>query len=731
MRQALTSRRTLAVLCALGVASVLAACSRAGGDDPTRGISATGEVTEPGAFGDYNALVIGIDEYQAWPDLRFAERDATRIADLLVEKYGFETRRVTRVIGEQATRRAVLKAVRTKLETLTERDNLLIYYAGHGQLDSLTNTGYWVPVDGDLDDSSSWIPFSTITELLAAAQVRAKNIVLLTDSCYGGAVLRAGPTPGLPTPDADHMQHYMTQLAQRAAKRSRQVLASGGYEQVPDESMFAALLTRALEENEFPAVSLERIFFTISPQIEMLGQQQPAFARVISGPDLDGQFVLLRAGASRGADDGETAAPAKLVVRTSTGDGRVLIDGTEKGQAPVDLELSAGKHTVAVEKQGHRRFEQDLVLAEGEQRTLTAELPRIAGPRIESFRIEPDEIASGDSVTLSWATADAADVTLSDLGAVGASGSRQVQPSKSRVYTLEATNSAGERVTAERSVTVRARLPVIEAFDAAPDAINAGESSELAWRVRGASSVTLLERGSSAEPKEVRPQQEMRVQPGTTTTYLLLAYNADRARVGKQVTVNVTEAPPRITAFHSNTARITSGGSATLSWNTERATSVELSGVGAVGASGNTQVSPAAATTYELLARNGGGTVRQQLTVEVAPRRGTDVVIRDHRVLVDPARFVLASNQCKQGYVWREAYQGDVVCVTPDVRTQAAADNRAAASRWISGAYGPHTCIGGYVWREARTGDDVCVTPQIRTQTRNDNAAAASRRAGG
>jgi uncharacterized protein YraI len=82
---------------------------------------------------------------------------------------------------------------------------------------------------------------------------------------------------------------------------------------------------------------------------------------------------------------------------------------------------------------------------------------------------------------------------------------------------------------------------------------------------------------------------------------------------------------------------------------------------------------------------------------------------------------------CASGFVWRDAFSNDHVCVTPAVRSQAAADNAAAASRWTSGSFGPHTCVSGYVWREARTGDDVCVTPDVRTQAASDNAAAASR----
>ena len=90
-----------------------------------------------------------------------------------------------------------------------------------------------------------------------------------------------------------------------------------------------------------------------------------------------------------------------------------------------------------------------------------------------------------------------------------------------------------------------------------------------------------------------------------------------------------------------------------------------------------------------------------------------------------------AQAACRQGYVWREAFPGDYVCVTPETRTQAAQDNGQADARRQpgGGAYGPNTCLSGFVWREARPEDLVCVTPETRTQTASDNAQAAARRA--
>jgi hypothetical protein len=43
--------------------------------------------------------------------------------------------------------------------------------------------------------------------------------------------------------------------------------------------------------------------------------------------------------------------------------------------------------------------------------------------------------------------------------------------------------------------------------------------------------------------------------------------------------------------------------------------------------------------------------------------------------------------------------------------------------------YGPDTCLQGYVWREAFPGDHVCVTPATRSQAAYDNSQADSRRA--
>ncbi|MFA7767802.1 hypothetical protein ACGFNX_40725 [Streptomyces sp. NPDC048723] len=72
---------------------------------------------------------------------------------------------------------------------------------------------------------------------------------------------------------------------------------------------------------------------------------------------------------------------------------------------------------------------------------------------------------------------------------------------------------------------------------------------------------------------------------------------------------------------------------------------------------------------------------------------------------------------CLPGYVWRDSYDGDAVCVKPEER-QAVHDqnpNRQPGG----GAYGPRTCKPGYVWREKWDGDTQCVTPEERAYAKS------------
>jgi len=108
-------------------------------------------------FGKYYVLVIGNNEYKNLRKLKTARNDAEAVSTLLNKEYGYE---VTLLLD--ATRKQIMDAFSNLRKNLTQQDNLLIYYAGHGYLDKDTGRGYWLPVDAEADSPANWISTSDI-----------------------------------------------------------------------------------------------------------------------------------------------------------------------------------------------------------------------------------------------------------------------------------------------------------------------------------------------------------------------------------------------------------------------------------------------------------------------------------------------------------------------------------------------------------------------------------------
>jgi beta-lactam-binding protein with PASTA domain len=118
---------------------------------------------------------------------------------------------------------------------------------------------------------------------------------------------------------------------------------------------------------------------------------------------------------------------------------------------------------------------------------------------------------------------------------------------------------------------------------------------------------------------------------------------------------------------------------------------------------------------------------RQGVVVSQSPGPGVQVRAGSEVTLT----VAVTPNTCIRGYIWREAFPGDRVCVNPQTRVGAVDDNRSAGGRIERDPSkrhsGPDTCVQGLVWREARPGDHVCVVPEVRERTAEDNKTAASR----
>jgi peptidoglycan hydrolase CwlO-like protein len=227
-------------------------------------VSATQDL---GHFGKYFALVIGNDHYQHWPELVNAIPDATAVASLLHKRYGFQV-----TLLKDATRQQILKALNEYRKTLTEKDNLLVYYAGHGHVEHGIDRGYWIPVDGEVSDNTHWILLPNVTDLLQL--MAAKHVMIVADSCFGGKLTRnslAQLRPGLSD------QARASLLKTLAQKRVRTAMTSGGVRPVLDaggkgHSVFAEALLEVLEENN-TVLEAERLFWAVRHRVIEASQQ--------------------------------------------------------------------------------------------------------------------------------------------------------------------------------------------------------------------------------------------------------------------------------------------------------------------------------------------------------------------------------------------------------------------------------------------------------------------------
>jgi hypothetical protein len=244
-------------------------------------------------FGSYHALIIGNNEYTDFPDLDTAISDAQAVAELLEERYGFQTRLLT-----NATRYEILSSLNEFRGKFTEKENFLLYYAGHGELDKANARGHWLPVDAESASTANWISNIQITDILNT--MNAKHIMVIADSCYSGTLVRS-VTTSIEGGRSDEKR--VSWLKVMINTPSRTVLTSGGLSPVLDSggggehSIFANVLLEVLNNNQ-DILEGPLLYRHVSTRVQTsaaeLGQEQePLYAPIKYAGDLGAPFFFV------------------------------------------------------------------------------------------------------------------------------------------------------------------------------------------------------------------------------------------------------------------------------------------------------------------------------------------------------------------------------------------------------------------------------------------------------
>jgi hypothetical protein len=232
----------------------------------------------------YYALVVGISEYQnagaQFPNLDQPVKDASRLFDVLMNNYTFD--REKSVLLTNPTREQIIDQLDKLSHIATDRDNVFIFYAGHGYYDKKRDFGYWLPADAKAESTSSWIPNSTIKDYVQA--IPAKHTFLVTDACFGGSIFK---TRAVSTQD-------MRKFNEIYRDKSRKAMTSGNLSVVPDKSFFIEFLIKVLSENDVDYLPAGTLYTRLYEPVMNNSSTVPQFGVIQGAGDEGGDFIFIK-----------------------------------------------------------------------------------------------------------------------------------------------------------------------------------------------------------------------------------------------------------------------------------------------------------------------------------------------------------------------------------------------------------------------------------------------------
>lgn len=182
-------------------------------------------------FGKYFALLIGVNDYKhhSIASLNNPIKDAEALGHILHEKYGFDTE-----VIKNPTRKEIIAKLFELRNISNNYDNLLIFFAGHGEWDNIAEFGYWLPADAEKNCRANWITNCEVKSYLLS--VKIKHIALLVDACFAGTMAIQDRNISILPYELMH------------TKKSRMVLTSCEKQPTPDKSIFLENLLKYLND---------------------------------------------------------------------------------------------------------------------------------------------------------------------------------------------------------------------------------------------------------------------------------------------------------------------------------------------------------------------------------------------------------------------------------------------------------------------------------------------------
>ena len=228
-------------------------------------------------------MLIAVQNYQdSKLNLNYPITDAKRFQRVLTDNYIFDESNIELLLDP--SREKVLEQLFNLSNKLSSKDNLLIFYAGHGTWIDTRKQGYWLPHDAH-SSPTNWISNSDIRDSISG--IDTQHTLLISDACFSGAIFR--PRDLSPSPDI---------IQEKYNKRSRRAITSSdATRRVPDCSIFLEHLINRLIENQKQFLYAERLYVEIYDSFieDNVSDQNPVYGIIQrAGDKIGGDFIFVK-----------------------------------------------------------------------------------------------------------------------------------------------------------------------------------------------------------------------------------------------------------------------------------------------------------------------------------------------------------------------------------------------------------------------------------------------------
>jgi hypothetical protein len=232
----------------------------------------------------YYALIISVQNYEdkGIKDLDYPVEDGEKIRKMLQDYYTFDPSYTTHL--KNPTLKQITDALSELATKVGLKDNLLIFYAGHGYWDEDAKQGYWLPTDAKKGTANTWLSNKDLRDYIQ--KIKARHTLLLADACFSGSIFKTR-SAFFNAPEA---------IQKLYDSPSRKAITSGALSEVPDKSVFLEFVIKRLGQYPGKFLTAEKLFISMKEEViaKSKSGQLPQYGEIDVTGNAGGDFIFVR-----------------------------------------------------------------------------------------------------------------------------------------------------------------------------------------------------------------------------------------------------------------------------------------------------------------------------------------------------------------------------------------------------------------------------------------------------